>query len=185
MKNKMDIKKLYDFKIHPQYFGLGFIQLKINNYERYHFYHPSLLPIVNIEEVHNHRYDFLSEVLLGSITNKIYNFNLNENGNFICENETCSADKKLTEIEKNKQRGNIVLDSVNIINAGTKYKMDFNVFHAIEAQYCITKLTRSDYLQPYAQVIREVNADIICPFLKPMSLDQCWNIIKDVINYEK
>lgn len=180
----MNIKQLYDLNINPQYFGLGFIQLKINDSERYHFYNPNLLPIVNIEEeVHNHRYNFSSEVIGGEIINKIYHFEAQENGNFIKENETCNAGIKLTENEKNKQIGFLKLDLVDIVHAGKKYDMSYNVFHTIETKYCITKLTRSDYLQPYAQVIRPINSMVTCPFSKPLSTQDCWTIIKETLDY--
>ena len=77
--NKQELKNIL-LQTKPHYFGLGFIQCKINQYERIHVYHPDLMPIVNIEEeVHNHRYDFESKILMGKIKNKKYQFLENKN----------------------------------------------------------------------------------------------------------
>ena len=74
--NKLELKEIL-LKTNPQYFGLGFIQCKINQHERVHIYHPDLMPIVNIEEeIHNHRYDFESTILMGKLT--IKNINLSK-----------------------------------------------------------------------------------------------------------
>jgi hypothetical protein len=183
MSNLMALyEDLKSKKIQPYYFGLGFIQLKINNYQRYHFYHPDLAPIINVEEeIHNHRYDFQSEILAGEINNKIYHFHSNLNGNYIKSNESCSESKILTKEEKDYQLGDKKLFSSLLYIAGNTYFMDYRTFHTIEAKKCITKLTRSDYMQDYAQVIREKETSPICPFSKKISEESCWKIIKDLI----
>lgn len=166
----------------PCYFGLGFIQLKINENERFHFYHPSLLPIINIEEeVHNHRYDFISEVLVGELNNKIYHFSSDINGHYQKEYESCNANIILSKEDKNIQLGELKLFTCMKINKGEKYFMDNRTFHTLETKVCMTKLTRSQYLQQYAEVVRPINTEIICPFSQKISESDCWDIIEEVM----
>lgn len=179
---KVLYQELKNLQAKPQYFGLGFIQLKVNALERYHFYHPDLLPVVNIEEeVHNHRYDFESEIILGSLTNKIYHFEQSENGLYLLENESCS-EIKLTEDQKNKKIGNIELFSTIVYEKGNKYFMDYRTYHTVNTKKCVTKLTRSKYLQETAQVIRPIDSLTICPFSLKLDESVCWDIIKKVID---
>lgn len=166
----------------PYYFGLGFIQLKINDNERFHFYHPSLLPIINIEEeVHNHRYDFISEVLIGELNNKIYHFNSNIDGKYMKEYESCNPNITLSKEEKNFQIGDLNLFTCLKVTKGEKYFMDNRTFHTLETSTCMTKLTRSQHLQKYAEVIRPIDSEPICPFSAKLSESECWNIIEKVM----
>ncbi len=52
--------------------GLGFIILKINDRTRYNIWHPSLPPITDQDEVHDHRYDFSTKVVRGRSMNTRY-----------------------------------------------------------------------------------------------------------------
>lgn len=171
---------LYHKDLHPYYFGLGFIQLKINPYQRYHFYHSNLSPILNIEEeVHNHRYSFDSTVLLGKITNKLYSFSPDNQGEFILENESCNEAIKIDNVQP--IRGFLDLVSTIEISAGETYHMDYSALHTVSSSQCITRLERTDYQQQFAQVVRHGNATKICPFSSKLPEAQCWAIIKEMI----
>lgn len=178
--NKAEILKILQ-KTNPHYFGLGFIQCKINQYERIHLYHPDLMPIVNIEEeVHNHRYDFESTILSGKINNKKYSFIESKNNpTHFLQNESCNENIK-TE-NKDNLYGTVKLISEQWVNAGETYGMKFNEFHTFQTDKCITYLKRSDYKQELAQVIRPINSEVICPFSKKLSQEECWDIIHDCL----
>lgn len=66
----LDYLKSHCTLIH--YFGLGFVQLKLRDGRRMHFYTESLPAIVGDDDVHNHRYDFTSQVLSGYLVQHIY-----------------------------------------------------------------------------------------------------------------
>jgi hypothetical protein len=178
--NKLELERILS-KTTPAFFGLGFIQCKINQYERVHFYHPKLTPTVNIEEeVHNHRYDFESTILSGQIVNKKYKFIENKNNpTHFLQNESCneSVEAKNTV----PIYGQIVLDSNDCIIQGHAYLMKFDEFHTFSTTKCITYLKRSDYKQEFAQVVRPLNSEIICPFSIKLSQQDCWDIIKDCL----
>ncbi len=178
--NKNQIEKLLATTT-PNFFGLGFIQCKINQHERIHFYHPQLIPTVNIEEeIHNHRYDFESTVLMGKINNKKYQFVVNEdNPTHFLQDESCNASVKV-ENSKNIY-GQINLISDERVIKGETYLMNFNEFHTFSTSKCITHLKRSDYKQNFAQVVRPLNSQIICPFSIKLSEQECWDIIQDCL----
>ncbi|AXQ69990.1 hypothetical protein HOU03_gp278 [Caulobacter phage CcrSC] len=56
----------------PQNFGLGFIQLKLTEHSRVHFWTGE--PNVPEDEIHDHRYDFTSEVIKGFIEHETFDF---------------------------------------------------------------------------------------------------------------
>lgn len=177
--NKQQLKEILT-QTTPQYFGLGFIQCKINQYERIHVYHPDLTPIINIEEeIHNHRYDFLSTILLGNITNKKYDFIISENPTHFLQNESCNENIK--PVHQENMYGHILLTSENIVKEGESYFMNYNEFHTFETSKCITYLKRSDYKQELAQVVRPIGSNVACPFSKKLSQEQCWSIIDDCL----
>jgi len=178
--NKNELEKII-LQTNPNFFGLGFIQCKINQYERVHLYHPKLIPTVNIEEeIHNHRYDFESTVLSGKITNKKYKFiEDSSNATHFLQNESCN---ELVIVENiNPIYGHISLESETDVIKGQTYLMKFDEFHTFNTSKCITYLKRSDYKQDFAQVVRPLKSQIICPFKVKLSQEECWDIIKDCL----
>lgn len=165
----------------PSYFGLGFIQCKISSGKRYHFYHPTVLPIVNIEEeIHDHRYDFFSTILFGSLENKIYSFTENVDGNYYKQYESCEEGKKSpSKITK----GNIELLSQEIHSVSNgNYIMLHTMFHTVSAKLCVTRLNRSIYKKRYSNVIRPINELKICPFSLKLKESECWSVINDILD---
>lgn len=154
------------------YFGLGFIQIKIDNYLRYHFYSPELPPIT--ESPHNHRYSFISEILHGTIENTVYG--LVKGSTHILRNESCSKDSVAEGI---KVETSIKELHTKKYNKGQSYFMPYTVFHTVKADNCITKLTRSNYRQKYAQVIGISGKETVCPFSKEIKKEDLW----DIVNY--
>ena len=68
-------KNLYDY-LKENYdsidsYGLGFIQIKCENIN-YNFYHKDIDLFDSVSSPHNHQQDFVSEVLKGSLTEKLY-----------------------------------------------------------------------------------------------------------------
>lgn len=172
-------------KTKPMFFGLGFIQCKISSEERYHFYHPSLIPVVNIEEeIHDHRYDFVSTIIKGTLTNKIYDFKENINNTsinnlYIKTKESCDKNKEV--MDDIKKYGNISLILESDYNEGQQYFMDNNTFHTVKAINCITHLKRSEYKKELANVIRPEKTVKICPFSIVIDEEKCWELIKEML----
>jgi len=157
------------------YFGLGFIQLKINNKYRLHFYTDKLKS--NTESIHNHRYDFKSIILKGELNNKLYN--MVEGTTHYRINESCNESKSIN-IEQIECSIKLMKDIT--YNQGQSYFMEYNKFHKVYSNYAITLLERSDYKQEEAQVIYKNDEKINCPFSLKVDSNKLWNIIEEMIN---
>ena len=180
MKNILLLDFLKNSHVKPAFFGLGFIQCKVSQYERYHFYHEDLYPIVDMEEeIHDHRYDFVSTILKGQLINKLYEFTPNEKGEYYSELESCNKDNIVTD--KKRTQGNIVLLSMQTYKENESYEIKFEQLHTIEAKNCITHLVRTDYKKKLATVVRHNKVEKNCPFSKQIDEKTCWQIIEEIL----
>lgn len=156
------------------YFGLGFIQLKIDEFYRLHFYHPEL-PAFN-EDIHNHRYDFKSTILKGTFHNSLYCVSPGET--HIITNESCNPEIKApTEVKFCSAE----LELTSSYEAGQDYFMDHTWFHTVKAENCITLLERTDYKKEFAQVITPVDGVSTCPFSKKLVEADLWALIAEML----
>jgi hypothetical protein len=155
------------------YFGLGFIQVKLDKAQRLHFYTDLLPPIVSEEDVHNHRYDFTSKILKGSLTQEIYE--LMDGDTHLVEDESCQAG---VMAESNPKSCAIKLSSSHTYVAGSEYFIGHDTFHRVSnCGSCVTLLTRSNYKKEFAQVIRPIDEEKTCPFSKKIEEKELWKIV--------
>jgi len=172
----IDLQLLKDNHVRLYYFGLGFIQLKVDEVFRLHFYSPKLPPIT--EDIHNHRYDFYSRILKGSITSSQYS--IANGSDFILSNESCNP-----EIEAPAERRfcNAALASQRTNVAGEAYRITHDEFHKVVAENCITLLSRSDYKKEFAQVVIKASDEpSVCPFSKQIPEKALWEIIEEMLD---
>lgn len=174
------------------FFGLGFIQVKLNDSERVHFY-TDVFPKTTVEEeIHNHRYNFESQIVKGTITQEIFSCHLDSEVNslitkqelfsnhlngdckFCLTKETCNpAIKK----EFEKQACTIKLLQRHTFVAGSSCWTDHNTFHRVEANNAITYLKRGPYMKDEGDVIYPANITPACPFSVKVSDDELWEVI--------
>lgn len=166
----------------PHYFGLGFIQLKVNETERFHFYHPELMPILDEDEIHDHRYDFESMIIKGKLYNEIWDYNsipFQDHGLFevSCKKEDAGKEPRLVrEVEPYE----VVSFSCS---QGDSYKLKDFMFHRIKYPVpTITLLRRGPITKDYARVIKPVDSPAVCPFSKKMELDEIWDIVDKILS---
>lgn len=177
---KIDIDHLKNNHQMIHFFGLGFVQLKINNNLRLHFYHPDLLRIIDKEEVHNHRYDFLSMIMAGSLTNNLFEPIINPDGLYYIEEESCNINKK--------DKSNSIILNCDLIkkeattyNQGDSYICKSEQYHTVDTNFAITRLYRGSIVSEFAKVIRHKHTNKVCPFSKQINEDGCWEIVSDCI----
>lgn len=164
-------------KIH--FFGLGFIQIKINDHERWHFYVPELPRFV--EDPHNHRYDFESQIIYGMLTQAI--FEVVEGKTHLLDVETCG--RKITpefEVFKSqnypKEVGLKRLTATTMVE-GSAYSISADTLHTVKCSGpTITKLRRSTPFKDYAEIVRPKFANKNCPFSKQVPEDKLWSIVE-------
>lgn len=164
-------------KIH--YFGLGFIQAKISNFERIHFYTNALTQTVEPEEIHNHRYDFVSRIYKGEFVQQIYDVNKSVNGQYLLTQESCDENNKL---DFPKEPVDIKQLYEKTYYEDESYFMNHNTFHTVSAkENTITLLTRTDYKKEYADIVYHNSKTLTCPFSVKVSEDDLYNLIETIL----
>ena len=159
------------------YFGLGFIQVKLGLTYRIHFYTDILPPIIDEEDVHNHRYGFTSKILYGDFHQEL--FKVIPGNTHILQDESCKEGYisdpntvKTCSLEKIGEQW---------FKEGSSYSISHQVFHRVSAHNAITLLTRSDYKKELAQVVRINGTPKICPFSKKISEEELWGIVERIL----
>jgi hypothetical protein len=159
------------------YFGLGFIQLKINEKYRLHFYTDELPGIVDEEDIHNHRYGFKSTILLGSLTQNL--FLVTPGSTHLKEQDNCRIGFKMNE--KPIECGILFVQSKNYV-AGTSYSIKHDEFHRVKtSKTCITLLERQPYQKELADIVRKKSADKVCPFSLKIPEAKLWDIVEKLL----
>lgn len=174
----LDIDYLKSLNADPEWFGLGFIQLKISPTKRIHFWHPELKG--NVEHPHNHRYNFTSKILRGSIKQTIYRPSDNQShGDHHIFEVNCQEDSK-TKLVK---RVSIKKVFSTTMIAGQEYSLDMDEYHTIESSDAVTLLSRPNHHQKeMAQVLQPCDERMACPFEKKISTYELWKYITDIVS---
>jgi len=168
------LKKNHKF-IHA--FGLGFIQIKLSDTQRVHIYTDEVKNTTHQEEIHDHRYNFKSEVIKGTLTNKIYS--VIPGDDYVLTEENCSGNKQL-KIKEPTPCSIKLLNSV-VMSQGTTYFMDKDTLHRVETNRCITFLDREETKKDLATIIYPKEVSLICPFSVNLDEDALWSIVKKEI----
>ena len=163
----------------PHWFGLGFIQLKLDYVNRMHFWHPDLTADVPDEEVHNHRYSFRSTLVAGALTNEIFSFEPHSGGQY----EMVSVSCKKGDGDIWEARGNRKSLAFIPVARGERYYLDRDTFHRTHARFAITRLQRNCDVpfRPRAMVLKQVDGPRVCPFGNDIPVGRLWEYIEDCL----
>ncbi len=167
----------------PYFFGLGFIQLKLTDSQRMHFYHPDLKAISGKEEVHNHRYDFTSNVLVGEFSHTVWEFIHDPEGDHEKVLVSCKPDAPADPTPIGC--GRIRHSGFYTLAAGSSYRFPATQFHDVFAQKAVTFLTRGPIMADIAVVIRLRGNASVCPFSEKIPESRCWDMIADLLTTER
>ncbi len=172
----------------PHWFGLGFIQMKLNESERIHFWHPELQADVPEEEVHDHRYDFTSTIVAGELVHEVYGFRGNLDRD-IADHElvhvSCDPHKAVPENLLKPRIGELDLYGTHTMVAGSRYFFPARRFHKTKPSRAVTLLTRGPIQHEFARVIRPIGSLPVCPFSNPKSVSVLWDYIADLLPLEE
>lgn len=166
--------------IMAHYFGLGFIQVKLESNRRVHFYHPDIPAFV--ENPHNHRYGFFSKVLKGSLTNRIYNLVPGEEYRVFYD--SCKNNKS----DNLPQSFNSGLKQIGefITNSSSGYYINSETLHTVHPDFSmgsvITFIERESPTKDFAKIVEKINHPSACPFSRPMDDEEIWKIVDKCIN---
>lgn len=162
-------KRIYNF-------GLGFIQVVLSDDTRAHFYSGSV-PRTN-EEIHNHRYNFTSEIIKGNFIQEKYI--LVPGDSHLLTNESCSKERELSNVISIET--GVALADRSEYCQGETYSIYFNEFHKVDyVGNTITFLTRSKIITDYAQVIFQKGQEKICPFSNRLENDILFQQVEAII----
>jgi hypothetical protein len=160
------------------FFGLGFIQVKLNDSERVHFYTNEFQKTSVAEEIHNHRYDFESTIIKGTIIQEIFSYQYDDKGDSWITKETCNPD---TKKEFDRFKCTVKLIQRQMFATGSMYWTDHDTLHRVDADQAITYLKRGPYMKDEANVVYPVNIVPTCPFSVKVSDDELWDVVRSMI----
>lgn len=167
-------KHLRDNAASIHFFGLGFIQIKMEDpAKRYHFYIREFQPFV--EEPHNHRYGFFSDIIKGCLT--MQTWDLIEGNTHLLSNESCKEGSGTSE-EKPVAFKKALW---SMYDTHSCYDISASVFHTVRSLggSTITKLKRHlPYETEFAQVSRRISEEKKCPFSKKVDTDYLWGLVE-------
>lgn len=177
--------KKYNSK--PYWFGLGFIQLKLSDTERMHFWVPDC-PHPEREEIHNHRYDFTSTVLAGTLKHDVYHLDATVDPSADvkiidgCEYEIFETDCSPTKEGTVEKVSPCIITRMGEFDLakGSVYTFSHESFHTTEGtKFAVTHLTRV-LPKPieFASVIKKRGAATTCPFKDKLPLERCWSLVE-------
>jgi len=166
----------------PAYFGLGFIQLKINEHQRIHFWVPEWPTIPGADnELHDHRYTLTSTILKGEIHNHIYTPVSTEDPTHELIEVSCKPNS--SEEPRVIDRVTPVFLTSFVSKTGDTYTLSPDAFHtAHTVGPTVTFVERADVLKDMARVIRPLDSAFVCPFSIKYSAQECWDKIEEILN---
>lgn len=166
------------------YFGLGFIQIKIDDFLRYHFYDSSVFKDCIKDNIHNHRYGFSSKILKGELDETTYR--LEDGDDYFVKQTNCK--KGFTPIIE-PDKVSVGWSKTYHYKAGSnfrtnKYQRICTDFHTVSCpSQCITELNRTVIFTDYARVLITDLAELdYCPFETNLKEKELWEIVDAIIN---
>jgi hypothetical protein len=115
--------------------GLGFIQVQLEGNQRLHVWHPDLPKRSCFEHsaIHDHRFSFISSVLVGTQINHAYKCIKDVDGEYdlyLHEGKRMAGGGRPWDLDG---RANLILSRTTHIHAGSAYDTDAYEYHRTEA----------------------------------------------------
>lgn len=173
-----DVDRLRSSGAKPYWFGLGFIQLKLDGDTRLHFWHPELTADTSEEELHDHRYTFDSHILVGEITHEEWFLEADPAGDHEIVLVSCKPGQEADP--EPVGRGYLRRGGSYTMAAGSQYVFPETGFHRIRATKAVTFLERGPVIKEYAKVIRPLGEASVCPFSREVPESRLWECIADL-----
>jgi hypothetical protein len=168
----------------PYWFGLGFIQLKLTADTRIHFWLPWLRGTER-EEIHNHRYNFTSCVLRGSLHKEIFSVtpfpsysSASPKHELFITNCAPGTEGEETQVSPVRCQKIAEFD----LFEGSIYWFGHDQFHTTEGtEFAVTYLERESKAKSDAKVVKLCGASTTCPFAKTLPVDEIWQHIEKAL----
>jgi hypothetical protein len=178
----LDIDHLRNLPRDPAYFGLGFIQLKVDLHNRVHFYHDDL-PIL-ADNAHDHRYKFTSYILQGTLEQTTWQWEKSQRGAHSKQLVDCTS--KYGVHAGTTERGQCTPILHSSYESGSWYQVEADTLHTVYGtNNAVTHLLRDDTHKEYASVVVRNGEEPVCPFSEPLTTKRCWELIEDMLPKKK
>jgi hypothetical protein len=174
----LDIDFLRASGTEPKFF-LNFIQLKLDDQFRMHFWHDALPGFAGEEELHDHRYDFRSRVLVGQTTHEEWYFTEDHDGSMEIIEKSCQPGNELPP--RRVALGEVRKGGTYTMVQGSEYHFPHDRYHRIETKRCVTLLERGEVVKDVARIIKKVGDPDFCPFEQQIAPDILWDHIEDLL----
>ncbi len=165
----------------PKWFGLGFIQVKVDENHRFHFWHPELTADVAPEDIHDHRYSFTSHILRGSMIHETFSMEYSMFADM--ERAYVSCDHENPGQVGEKLRCVVKPTGTYLLKAGSHYHLPQGQFHRVKADVCVTHVIRQPAAVQHARVIRPANQPHICPFAETIPEERLWKLMDECMAF--
>lgn len=175
-----DLDGLRAMGLRPAWFGLGFIQLKLDETYRLHVWHPDLQGHIPAEELHDHRYSFHSTILAGRLEHRVFAVEMDPDGDHEMSEASC-APRKTSAAPVSLGRCRIRETESYRLAAGSSYYLDMDRFHIGAASAAATLLRRGQKLKETARVVRPLETTPACPFAETRSEATLWTAIAEIL----
>lgn len=174
----LDIDFLRASGAQPHFF-LDFIQLKIDDRFRMHFWHEDLPAFGAEEELHDHRYNFTSRVMVGETTHEEWYFTPANDGDMEIIEKSCKPGSEIPP--RQVAVGKVARGGTYTMARGSVYHFPHDRFHRIRTRRCVTLLERDIVIKDVARIIKPVGAADICPFERKIGTDVLWGYIEELL----
>ncbi len=183
----VDYLRAHCTKIH--FFGLGFVQMKMDDDTRYHFYHPfwskSLWGIKAVaENPHDHRYHFTSHVLRGTLRTHVWKIvpNVIPDSREGALPAVLRYDSCTPGVAAPDEKRYVMALKVSTfdVSAGSSYYLDENTYHQVEVcgdEPCVTHLVRGPKVKPFASILALPGKEDQCPFSCNQEEYELWDVV--------
>lgn len=173
LKNKITAQMIKDKSISIKEFGIGFIQVKLDNIQYINFYTNKVTLFENSIAPHNHQEDFISRIISGTIFETIYYVYEDNNGQSVF----CGCgdtDSIITE------KYSYSVNTVNVHNKSDIYYRSKEDFHSVIAENnTITIVTKINPDNNHDAIIIADKSEYKS---KGYTEDQLWYIVNEILN---
>jgi hypothetical protein len=180
------VDRLRALGVVPHYFGLGFIQMKIDDVWRVHVWVPEWPTIPGAEnELHDHRYGFESHVLKGALVHELFALGATDaaaegSGDWL---ELIEVTCKPGETDVPMVQGFVRPQFIGRfeVHTGGQYALGTEAFHrSTPVGPTVTLVKRGPVARKNARVLRPVGSSFSCPFALDTSVEACWAKVEEI-----
>lgn len=171
-------------KVLPHYFGLGFIQMKLDETWRMHVWVPDWPTIPGAEdELHDHRYGFQSHVLAGALEHELFALGMVYRLAFSDAQELVEVTCQPGQLDTPVVAGHVFPEHMGSfrVEAGQSYALGPHAFHRSRpVGPTVTLVKRGPVVKDLARVIRVPGTAFTCPFSLNTDVAVSWAKVTEI-----